>query len=345
MILVLENTATLSDVKQLTERLERMGFRVVCNHDHDRYTLAIIGGVDDQTKQDLFAQLPLVKTVLPLTHKFKLAGREIKQQPTVITIGDKKIGANDLAVMAGPCSVESQEQMLLVAATLSQYGATIMRGGAFKPRTSPYEFQGLGEKGLQYMRHAADKYGLLIVSEIMDPADAEMMLDYVDIFQVGARNMQNYTLLKKVGKVNKPVLLKRGMCATYNEFLLAAEYILNEGNPNVMLCERGIRTFETYCRNTLDITAVPVLKELSHLPVIVDPSHGTGVRSMVTPMARAAVAAGADGVLVEMHPDPDKSWSDAKQTISFDMFAELMRQVKLIKEVVNSDITVAVGET
>ncbi len=259
-----------------------------------------------------------------LTDKFKLASSVYKKERTMIKIGQHTIGGESLTIIAGPCSIESETQMYQTAEAVAAAGATILRGGAFKPRTSPYDFQGLGETGLKYIQAAAKKYNLLSVSEVMDTQEIDLVAHYVDIIQIGARNMQNFSLLKHVGKAGKPILLKRGLSATYSEFLMAAEYILQTGNPNVILCERGIRTFETYARNTLDIAAIPILHELSHLPVIVDPSHGTGLRYAVPPMAYAAVAAGADGIMVEIHPEPDKAISDAQQTISLSQFAKMV---------------------
>jgi len=241
-------------------------------------------------------------------------------------------------VMAGPCSIESAEQIDTIAARVSSLGAKVLRGGAFKPRTSPYSFQGLGQKGLELMRRAADKYGLLVVSEVMDQTQISMMLEYVDVLQVGARNMQNYYLLKELGKVAKPILLKRGISATIEELLLSAEYIMSGGNYNVMLCERGIRTFESYTRNTLDVSAIPVIKKLSHLPILADPSHGTGRRDKVPPMARAAVAAGADGLLIEVHHEPEKALSDGAQSLYPDQFAQLMKELRMIAPAVGRTI-------
>lgn len=252
---------------------------------------------------------------------------DTKKARTVIDLNGCQIGGDNFIVIAGPCSVESEEQIERTAASVSKAGAMILRGGAFKPRTSPYDFQGLGEIGLQYLHHAAKKYDLLSVSEVMDTKDIDLVAKYVDILQVGSRNMQNFSLLKEVGRQGKPILLKRGLAATYKDFLMAAEYILESGNPNVILCERGIRTFETYARNTLDLAAVPILKELTHLPIIVDPSHGTGIRSAVPPMTYAALAAGAHGVMIEVHPDPDNAWSDAKQTIHVETFVEMMEKI------------------
>jgi 3-deoxy-7-phosphoheptulonate synthase len=263
-----------------------------------------------------------------------LASSTYKKERTVVKIGKHSIGGKALAIMAGPCSIESEAQMYAVAEAIAHAGANILRGGAFKPRTSPYDFQGLGETGLKYMQAAAKKYDLLSVSEVMDTQEIDLVASYVDIIQIGARNMQNFSLLKQVGKAGKPILLKRGLSATYSEFLMAAEYILQTGNPDVILCERGIRTFETYARNTLDIAAVPILHELSHLPVIIDPSHGTGLRYAVAPMAYAAVAAGADGIMIETHPEPDKAVSDAKQTISLEMFTEMMPTLRHVANAV-----------
>lgn len=267
-----------------------------------------------------------------------LVGKNSNKSNTIIRIRDKEIGGGAFTLMAGPCTIESRQQMFSIAKAVSQCGATILRGGAFKPRTSPYDFQGLGEEGLQYMREAADKYHMLCISEVMSPEEVPLVEQYVDILQIGARNMQNFSLLKAVGKSKSPVLLKRGLCATYKEFLLAAEYIVSCGNPNVILCERGIRTFETMSRNTLDIAAVPILKELTHLPIIVDPSHGTGLRSIVGPMAFAAMAVKADGLIVEVHTDPDKSICDAQQTISPQMLSEMVEGLQKIGNAVNMTI-------
>ncbi len=267
-----------------------------------------------------------------------LVGRDMKKSNTVIRIKDKEIGGGAFTIMAGPCTIESRDQMFSIAKAVSECGATILRGGAFKPRTSPYDFQGLGEEGLQYMREAADKYQMLCISEVMSPEEVPLVEQYVDILQIGARNMQNFSLLKSVGKSKIPVLLKRGLCATYKEFLLAAEYIMSCGNLNVILCERGIRTFETLSRNTLDIAAVPILKELTHLPIIVDPSHGTGLRSIVGPMALAAMAVKADGLIVEVHTDPDQSICDAQQTISPKMLSEIVGGLQKIGNAVNMTV-------
>jgi len=266
-----------------------------------------------------------------VTQPFKLASRQFNPQGTIINLGrGVTIGSNEVVVAAGPCSVESREQIHIIAESVAKSGAKILRGGAFKPRTSPYAFQGMGEKGLEFMREAAQKFGLFTVSEVMDASQIQMMIGYVDILQVGARNMQNYHLLRALGEVRKPILLKRGMSATMEELLLSAEYILAGGNPDVILCERGIRTFETYTRNTFDIAAIPVIKKLSHLPMIGDPSHGTGRRDKVAPMARAAVAAGADGLLIEVHNDPDHALSDGAQSLDPGQFERLMGELRVI---------------
>ena len=276
----------------LIRRLERMGFQVVRN---SQKRLSIVKGIDKLVRPELFSTLPEVEAVLPLKEKYKLASKAAHEK-TVIEIKGKTIGGSELFVIAGPCSIESKEQMEECAKVAYENGAQSLRGGAFKPRTSPYEFQGMGEEGLKILRDAAAPYNLITVSEVMDVSQIELVASYVDILQIGARNMHNFSLLKELGRVKNPILLKRGFAATYQDLLLAAEYIISAGNPNVILCERGIRTFETHTRNTLDLNAVPALKELTHLPIVVDPSHGTGHRSMVAPMARASVAAGADGI-------------------------------------------------
>jgi 3-deoxy-7-phosphoheptulonate synthase len=314
----------------LIERLEKMGFRVVRQ---EPGLLALVEGVDSTVKEELFAALPGVKRALPLKEKQKLASKKSKSGATVIEVRGKKIGGGSLFSIAGPCSIESKEQLEACAKAAKESGASALRGGAYKPRTSPYEFQGMGEEGLKLLRDAGEKYGLVTVSEVVEASQIEISSCYVDILQVGARNMQNFALLKELGKVKNPILLKRGFAATYQDLLYAAEYIISSGNPNVILCERGIRTFETYTRNTFDLNAIPALKELTHLPVIADPSHATGRRSLVLPMARAAVAAGADGIIVEIHPDPDKSLTDAAQTIGFDDFAKLMREATAVHNV------------
>lgn len=330
MLLELKPEVNYLEKQSLIERLNNMGFQVV---ESDANILAIIGGVDSLVVTEDFVNLPQVSKVHPLTANFKLASRQTKSSDTIIDVKGVKIGGDNLLIMAGPCSIESREQLEACARVAKENGAQALRGGAYKPRTSPYEFQGMGVDGLKLIADVGFKYDLITVSEVMDASQIEVAAKYIDIIQIGARNMQNYSLLSELGKIKNPILLKRGFAATYHELLMAAEYIMLSGNPNVILCERGIRTIETFTRNTLDLNAIPSLQQLTHLPVIADPSHGTGVRSLVLPMARASVAAGAHGILVEMHPHPDQSISDAKQTISFETFADLCKQVRLIKSV------------
>lgn len=338
MLIMLKSNTTENDRTNLIARLEFMGFKAVPTLQCSQPTITVTAGIEKNTRPELFRLLPNVENVSILNQQFKLAGRVTDHSSTIINIKGKLIGGEELTIMAGPCAIESESSIFAIAKIVAENGATILRGGAFKPRTSPYDFQGLGEDGLQFLHAAAKKFNLLTISEVMDITQIELVAKYVDILQIGARNMQNFNLLKAIGKTNKPIMLKRGPAATYNDFLLAAEYILNEGNPNVILCERGIRTFENYTRNTLDIAAVPVLRQLSHLPVIVDPSHGTGQRSLITPLARAAVAAGANGIMIEVHTDPDKALSDAKQTISPDAFHRLVGEIRRIHEAVHSDL-------
>jgi len=330
MVIIMHEGATDEQIQHVINRVIASGFDVHRSTGASHTVLGAVGVHRDFDHRD-FELLEGVREVVRITQPFKLASRQFKPQGTIIDLGrGVKIGGSEIVVAAGPCSVESREQILSIAESVSKAGARILRGGAFKPRTSPYAFQGLGEKGLQWMREAADKFQLFVVSEVMDPSQIQMMGAYVDIFQVGARNMQNYFLLRALGEVQKPVLLKRGMSATIEELLLSAEYILSGGNYNVVLCERGIRTFETATRNTLDIAAIPVIQKLSHLPIFADPSHGTGRRDKVPPMARAAVAAGADGLLIEVHNDPDHALSDGAQSLYPTHFAQLMGELRII---------------
>ncbi len=339
MLLLLKPDITPVEIEHLTRRLAWMGLQAVPSHDEGRYALAVVHGENNQVRAEQFKSLPGIEAVLPFAQKYKLVSSTAKKQRTLIRIGDKIIGAeNQVTVMAGPCSIESFEQIETTAAEVARAGGAVLRGGAFKPRTSPYEFQGLGEQGLQYMQAAARKHNLLTITEVMSLEQIDLVASYIDILQIGARNMQNFNLLKAVAKAGKPVLLKRGQAATYNEFLLAAEYILSAGNAQVMLCERGIRTFENYTRNTLDIAAVPVLQALSHLPVIIDPSHGVGIRQFVPALARAAVAAGADGVIIEIHPDPDKALSDGPQSLTLPQFTEMMQTLRKVAQAVDKQI-------
>jgi len=330
MVIVMQEGATEGQIQLVIDRLIASGFNVHRSTGESHTVLGAVGVHRDFDHRD-FELLEGVREVMRITQPFKLASRQFKPEGTVIDLGrGVKIGGPDVVVAAGPCSVESREQMFAVSEAVCKAGAKILRAGAFKPRTSPYAFQGLGEKGLEMMREAADKFGLFTISEVMDPAQVEMMGHYVDIYQVGARNMQNYFLLRALGEVRKPVLLKRGLSATMEELLLSAEYILSGGNYNVILCERGIRTFETYTRNTFDIAAIPVIKKLSHLPMWGDPSHGTGRRDKVPPMARAAVAAGADGLLIEVHNDPEHALSDGAQSLEPETFTQLMAELRII---------------
>jgi 3-deoxy-7-phosphoheptulonate synthase len=342
MILSLEPNASQEQITQLIDRLEGMGLEAVMNKGEGQSSLAIIRGEDKNTRPELFKHLPLVEKVTPFKNKYKLTSRDFQSEKTVIELDGVNIGDGSLVVMAGPCAIESRQQIMGIAAAVAAEGASILRGGAFKPRTSPYDFQGMGEEGLVHMRDAAKEHGLLTISEVIRAEDVGLVAEHVDILQIGARNMQNFALLQAVGECGKPVLLKRGLSATYNEFILAAEYTVSCGNPNVMLCERGIRTFETYTRNTLDLAAVPVLAEMTHLPIIIDPSHGTGHRHLVPPMSKAAIAIGADGIIVEVHTDPDAAVSDAQQTICPETFKAMMGDLRLIGSVLNTPVRDAV---
>ena len=329
MVVVMEASATEEQIQRVISRLSELGFDI---HRSTGVSRTVIGAIGDKTGMDTrdLEVLPGVHEVLRITEPYKLASRTFRSEDTIIRIGELGIGGEKLTVMAGPCAVEDREQTMAIAEIVKRAGAVVLRGGAFKPRTSPYSFQGLGEEGLKILRDAGDRFGLLVITEVMDRALIPMVSEYADILQVGTRNMQNFTLLRDLGKTDKPVVLKRGMAATVEDWLMSAEYIMSGGNHQVILCERGIRTFENYTRNTLDISAIPVVKKLSHLPVIADPSHGTGIRDKVIPMARAAVAAGADGLLVEVHHDPDRALSDGAQSLYPDQFGELMGQLRII---------------
>ena len=330
MIIVLKPEATPADLDHLTETLKSKGLSVNISRGKERTVVGAIG--DERVLTDLpLSVYPGVESVHKILQPFKLVSREFKKADTVITFPNGvTIGGPEIQVMAGPCAVESEEQLLYVAERVKKAGAKILRGGAFKPRTSPYTFQGLGEEGLVHLSKAREKTGLLVITELMDPRDLPAMMEHTDIIQIGARNMQNFRLLFDVGEVNKPVLLKRGLSATIKEFLMAAEYIASRGNQEIILCERGIRTFETMTRNTLDLNAVPVLKSLTHLPVLVDPSHGTGRWDLVTPMARAGVAAGCDALMVEVHNNPEQAFSDGEESLKPDKFDRLMEEVRKV---------------
>jgi 3-deoxy-7-phosphoheptulonate synthase len=332
MIFNMLGGASDKDINHIVERIKECGYEAHLIRGKERTVIGVVGN-SDRRREELLAlsSAPGVEEIVRISHPYKLAARSIRPEGTVLDLGKGvMIGGTEVIVAAGPCAVESAEQIASIAASVAKAGAKLLRGGAFKPRSSPYSFQGLGEEGLKMMRDAADKNGLLVVSEVMDPSQIELMLPYVDVLQVGARNMQNYHLLRGLGDVDRPVLLKRGMSGTIEELLLSAEYIMAGGNYKVILCERGIRTFETALRNTMDIAAIPVLKSLSHLPVVADPSHGTGKRDKVTALARAAVAAGADGLIIEVHPDPERALSDGVQSLYPDQFTQLMKEIRAI---------------
>jgi 3-deoxy-7-phosphoheptulonate synthase len=337
MLVVMQQGATEPQIQGVIDRLVELGFDV---HRSTGVIHTVLGGVGGNDEFDLaiFEVMDGVKEAHRIMSPYKLASRSFRPGGTVVKVRDVEIGGGRVVVMAGPCSVESREQIERSAEVVARAGARVIRAGAFKPRSSPYSFQGMGEEGLKLLREAADRHGLLVISEVMESAQLPLLAEYADIFQVGARNMQNFNLLRDLGKQRKPVLLKRGISATIEELLLSAEYILSGGNYDVILCERGIRTFETYTRNTMDISAIPVVKKLSHLPMVADPSHGTGRRDKVAPMARAAVAAGADGLLIEVHPDPDHALSDGAQSLRPDQFEELMRQLRIIAPAVERTI-------
>lgn len=333
MIIVMKAGAPQTQAAQIMEELKSKGLQPVPLYGVERTVIAVIGEERDLNMGHL-ESLPGVEKVMRVVQPFKLVSIETKKEPTVINVNGVKIGSKQLAAIAGPCAVESEEQMDSVASELAKLGIKILRGGAFKPRTGPYAFQGLGEEGLDILRNVADKYKMAVVTEIVDIRDLDAICRKADMIQVGARNMQNFELLKEVGATQKPVLLKRGLSATVEEFLLAAEYILSNGNPNVILCERGIRTFEKETRNTLALATVPLVKELSHLPIIVDPSHGTGKKSLIEPMTKAAIACGADGFIIEVHPNPPEAKSDAQQQLTPKEFAALMKNIEPIVKAV-----------
>jgi 3-deoxy-7-phosphoheptulonate synthase len=337
MVVVMQERATDEQVQRVIAQLVEMGFDV---HRSTGALRTVIGAVGGNRAFDpgLVQVLDGVQEVLRITEPYKLASRTFKPENTIVSIGDVRIGGDEVIVMAGPCSAETDEQVETTAASVKRAGAKVLRGGAFKPRSSPYSFQGLGEEGLRMLRSAADRHNMKLITEVMDISQLELIERYADILQVGARNMQNFTLLRELGRTRTPVLLKRGISATIEEWLLSAEYILAGGNMSVMLCERGIRTFESYTRNTFDISAIPVIQKLSHLPILADPSHGTGRRDQVAPMARAAVAAGADGLLIEVHCDPDHAWSDGAQSLHPPQFDRLMAELRIIAPAIGRGI-------
>jgi 3-deoxy-7-phosphoheptulonate synthase len=328
MIIVLKSSSTEEDRQFLLDKLEEYGFETYVSEELGHTVVRAVG--DERALRDKpLTSLPGVEKVVPILKPFKLVSSEFKTEPTVIDIKGIKIGGDNIAIMAGPCSVESWDSLWSVAERVYESGARILRGGAFKPRSSPYAFQGLGEEGLKYLRQAADDLGMLVITELMDPRDLDLIVKYTDIIQIGARNMQNFKLLKEVGEADTPIMLKRGLCATIREFLMAAEYVASGGNHNIILCERGIRSFDNETRNTLDLSAVPVIKSQSHLPVVIDPSHGTGRRDCILPMSQAAIAAGADGLMVEVHTNPSEALSDGDQSIIPDDFDILMKRIKI----------------
>ena len=333
MIIVLKSKATEKDINQVAEKIKKMGLKPHISKGVER---TIIGAIGDEAllKEDQIKAMDCVEKVLPIMKPYKLVSREFKKEDTIVKIGDVKVGGNELIIIAGPCAVESEKQIIETAKAVKKAGAQLLRGGAFKPRTSPYAFQGMGEEGLKLLAKAKEITGLPIVTEVMDTAEVPLVADYADVLQIGARNMQNFDLLRAVGKVNKPVLLKRGLAATLKELLMSAEYIMSEGNHNVILCERGIRTFCEYTRNTLDLNIVPVIKKETHLPIIVDPSHGTGKYDLIKPMSKAAIACGADGLIIEVHPNPEEATSDGDQSLTPKHFEELMNELRLVAKAV-----------
>jgi len=337
MVIVTESGTSEKQIEEIIRVLNEHGFDVHRSTGVQHTVLGAIG-VHPEFDHRQIELLPGVSEVVRITEPYKLASRAFKREGSVFDVGGVKFGGPEVVVMAGPCAVESEEQMFAVAQSVSEAGARVLRGGAFKPRTSPYSFQGLGEEGLRFLRAAADKYKLKVITEVMDKSQIALVEKYADILQVGARNMQNFTFLKDLGKASKPVLLKRGMSATIEEWLMSAEYVLSGGNQQVILCERGIRTFETATRNTMDIGAIPVVKKKSHLPIVADPSHAIGIRDKVIPMARAAVAAGADGILVEVHNDPDHAKSDGAQSLFPEQFSQMMKEVRIIAEAIGRRI-------
>ncbi len=337
MIIVLKPGHEEEDLHRIVRRLEDLGLRTHVSKGEHRTIVGAIG--DERTLRDVpLESLPGVETVLPILKPYKLVSREFKPENTVINVGGHEIGGKKIQMVGGPCAVESREVLEEIAVELAPLGVHFLRGGAFKPRTSPYSFQGWGEKGLKYLADVRERTGMLVVTELMDPRDTVLVCKYADIVQIGTRNMQNFRLLTEVGNIDKPVILKRGMSATINEFLMSAEYILAQGNEKVILCERGIRTFETETRNTLDISAIPLLKQLTHLPVVVDPSHAVGRVDLVPAVARAAVAAGADALLVEVHVRPEEAWSDGPQSLRPAAFASMLNELRRVAEAVDREL-------
>jgi 3-deoxy-7-phosphoheptulonate synthase len=333
MVIIMKHHATAAEIAQVVQNVEELGFRAHLSSGEERTIIGVIGD-ERPIEPEHFEMLEGVERAVRILHPFKLASRDFHPDDSTIRINGSVVGGNQVIIMAGPCAVESREQLMETAAAVKEAGAKVLRGGAFKPRTSPYSFQGLGLKGLELLREAREELGLPVITEVMSPQEVTLVAQYADILQIGSRNMQNFALLHAVGEIQKPVLLKRGLMSTIEELIMAAEYILSHGNTRVMLCERGIRTFEPATRNTFDINAIPLLKSLTHLPVIADPSHGTGKWDLVAPVALAATAAGADGLIVEVHPNPAKALSDGAQSLKPDKFALMVKQVRQIAEAV-----------
>ena len=337
MIVVMKREATQAHIANVTARVEAMGYQAHISEGQERTIIGIIGNGRPLDREQL-ERIDGVERTVPVLQPFKLASREFHPKDTIVSINGVSIGGKKLVIMAGPCAVEGRDQMLEAASVVRQAGALMLRGGAFKPRTSPYSFQGLGDEGLRFLAEARQATGLPVVTEVMAPEQVPLVAGYADVLQIGARNMQNYALLHAVGEAKRPVLLKRGMMSTMEELLMSAEYVLSHGNDRIILCERGIRTFEPYTRNTLDINAVPLLKQLSHLPVVVDPSHGTGRWELVAAVSRAAVAAGADGLIIEVHPNPSRALSDGAQSLKPETFAQLMAELKAVAQAVGREL-------
>ncbi len=341
MIIVMSTQATREEMDQVLERMAQEGLKPHISQGEERTVIGVIGHIYPELV-DVFSAYSGVEEVIRVSKPFKQASREFKPLDTIVDVDGVKIGpGEELAIMAGPCAIETEDQLLRTAELVAELGARFLRGGAYKPRTSPYGFRGLGVDGLKLHAKARERTGLKVITEVMTPADVPLLAEYADILQIGARNMQNFNLLDEVGLIDKPVMLKRGMSATIEEWLLAAEYILNGGNRNVILCERGIRTFERYTRNTMDLSAIPMVKRLSHLPVIADPSHGTGKWYLIEPMAKASVAVGADGLIIEVHPSPDHALSDGPQSLTFENFRKLMEQIRHVASAVGRAVAPA----
>jgi len=337
MFLTLKPGTTEQGIEELVKKIEELGFRAHISRGAERTVIGVIGE-NAIAAREVFEGFFTVELITPISKPYKLVSREFKKEDTIVKIGDVTIGGKDIVVMAGPCSVEKEDLLLSIASSVKKAGAKVLRGGAFKPRTSPYSFQGLGERGLKYLAKAKKATGLLVVTEAMNIQQVELVSRYADIIQIGARNVQNFELLKEAGKSKKPILLKRGIATTIEEWLMSAEYIVSNGNSNVILCERGIRTFESATRFTLDLNAIPAIKAWSHLPVIVDPSHGTGVRDFVCSMSKAAIACGADGLIIEVHSDPEHALSDGKQSLLPENFASLMQELKKLTRVIGRNL-------